>query len=380
MHIALNGWFWDQPHVGSGQYLRQLVKQFGRMNDELTISLIVPPHISQPDDVPDTVNVVTTGNRARSNNLQKVWFEQRTVPQMTGKVGADLLHVPYWGPPLSSPVPIVTSLLDIIPLLYPEYVMSVGGRLYSELVRTAVRGAHHLITISQTSKLDIEEYLGVPSDAISVTYLAPDERYHPMMGRENDEAVREKYDLPPQFVLYLGGFLRHKRVEDLLQAYTYMTKAEGVEHPLVIAGREPEYDPPIKPDLRRIADELGVAHLVRWIGYVDEADKPSLYRLATVFAFPSEYEGFGLPPLEAMASGTPVVTSDAIIFDETLEDAAYQVDSPRTMAAAIIALILQKPFNDSMVNQGLALVTRYNWRKTANATRDVYRRVLSNIK
>ena len=115
---------------------------------------------------------------------------------------------------------------------------------------------------------------------------------------------------------------------------------------------------------------------MKWLGYVDEADKPALYRMASVFAFPSEYEGFGLPPLEAMACGTPVVAWDSVVSDEILEDAAYLVDNARDMAGALISLLIQKPLHDTMANQGLALVTKYNWRKTAKETLAAYEKTL----
>ncbi|MCA9887479.1 MAG: glycosyltransferase, partial [Anaerolineae bacterium] len=106
-------------------------------------------------------------------------------------------------------------------------------------------------------------------------------------------------------------------------------------------------------------------------------DKPALYRLADVMVFPSIYEGFGLPPLEAMACGTPVVAWEAVHSEEILEKGAYLVDSARSMAGAIIALLLQKPFRDAMINQGLAQVTKYSWRKTAKDTLSAYEKTLA---
>lgn len=373
MHVAINGWFWDRPDAGSGQYVHHLLQWLPRVDSSLDLSLVMPPHLANPVDVPPNINVVTTGKAAKPSRLGKVWFEQRTFPQVAAKLKADIVHVPYWGPPLRSPAPLIVSVLDIIPLLYPMYAMGAGNRLYLSLMMAAARGADHIITISETSKLDIEQWLDIANEKISVTYLAHDEnRFHPRMGSERDEAVREKYNLPEQFVLYLGSFDRRKQVNDLMLAYTYVGEAEGDNIPLVIAGREPQWQEPLFPNLRSYAEELNISDYVRWIGFVDEADKPSLYRLADVFVFPSEYEGFGLPPLEAIACGTPVVTSDAVIFEEILEDAAFQVADAREMAGAIIALLLQQPLREAMINQGLALATQYSWRKTAKATLDIY--------
>ncbi len=374
MHIAINGWFWDQPATGSGQYLRHLLASLRKVAPELNLSLVLPPHIPPPADLPDGVRAINAGRWGGKPG--KVFFEQRAFPQAARQLNADIAHVPYWGTPLACPVKLVTTVLDVIPLLYPVYQRGFFTSLYTSLVSSAARGSNHLITISEMAKLDIEEQLGMADEQIAVTYLAPDERFHPRLGSQHDEAVREKYGLPERFVLYLGGFDWRKQVNMLLLAYTYVGEADGETFPLVIAGREPAYDNRLYPDLREYSRRLQIADYVRWIGFVDEADKPALYRLADVFVFPSLYEGFGLMALEAMASGTPVVTSNAIVFEEILEDAAYIVDNAREMAGAIIALLIQQPLRDAMINQGLALASRYSWRKTAQETLAVYEQVL----
>jgi glycosyltransferase involved in cell wall biosynthesis len=377
MHVVFNGWFWDQPNTGSGQYLRHLLHALHRAAPDLVMTLVLPPHNKSPDDLPDNVNIVATSGG--SGKLGKVWFEQRTFPQMAGRVGADIAHVPYWGPPLSSPVKLVTSVLDVIPLAIPDYSRGAGARLYTSLVSAAARGSAHTITISQAAKADIIQHLRLPEDSITVTYLAADDAYHPKLGAERDEAVRQKYNLPDEFVLYLGGFDIRKNVNQLLLAYTYVGQAEGDNIPLVIAGREPAWGAPMFPDMRQYADELNISDYVRWVGYVDEADKPSFYRLASVFAFPTLYEGFGLMALEAMACGTPVVANDIPVIAEIVGDAGYLVkpDNAREMAGAIIALLLQKPLRDSLINQGLARATHFSWRRTARETLAVYQKVLS---
>ncbi len=380
MHIAINGWFWNQQTTGSGQYLRNLVTYLKKTQRDLEISLILPPHIQNPDGVPNGVTVIETGTADKTSKIGKVWFEQRTFPKMAEQVKADIAHVPYWGTPLSCSVRLVTSVLDVIPLLYPIYNQGLLTQLYTSLVSTTVRGSGHIITISETAKIDIEEQLGIPEEDISVTYLAQDERFHPRMGAEKDEAVREKYNLPDDFVLYLGGFDWRKQVNDLMLAYTYVAQAEGDSFPLVIAGREPEWDDGLFPNLRDYAKKLDIEEYVHWVGFVDEEDKPSLYRLANLFVFPSLYEGFGLMALEAMASGTPVVTSNAIVFEEVLEEAVYIVDNPRKMAGAMIALLIQEPLREAMINQGVAMASNYSWRKTAQETMTIYEQVMKQGK
>lgn len=382
MHIAINGWFINQASTGSGQYLRQLLASLRQAAPEIELSLILPPRAQSPPDLPGAIRVVRAkGLRLPSKpggarGLAKVYFEQRAFPLLARDIGADIAHVPYWGTPLACPIKLVTTVLDVIPLLYPVYNRGALTGLYTSLVSAAARGSNHIITISETAKVDIEDQLRIPEESISVAYLAPDRRFHPHIGAENDEAVREKYDLPERFTLYLGGFDWRKQVNELLLAYTYVGEADGDAFPLVIAGREPAYDDRLFPNLRDYSRRLKVDDYIRWIGFVDEADKPALYRLAEVFVCPSVYEGFGLTALEAMASGAPVVASNAIVFEEILEDSAFIVNNAREMAGAILALLLQQPLRETMINQGLALASNYSWRKTAEATLEVYERVM----
>ncbi len=375
MHVVFNGWFWDQPNTGSGQYLRHLLHNLRKTAPELGLTLVLPPGLDSPGDLPAGVALMhTSGSRS---NFGKVWFEQRTFPHMAGRSGADIAHVPYWGPPLSSPLRLVTSVLDVIPLALPQYSAGWRGRLYTSLVSAAARGSTHVLTISNAAKADIVKYLGLPEASITTTYLAAEEAYHPRIGAEQDAAVKEKYGLPDQFVLYIGGFDPRKQVNDALLAYTYIAQREEI--PLVIGGREPQWGTPMFPDLRAYADTLDIASGVRWIGYVDDADKPSLYRLATAFVFPSSYEGFGLPVIEAMASGTPVIAREIPVMEEIAGDAAYLVKDARSMAGAIIALLLQEPLRQTQIARGLGQATNYSWRKTARQTLAVYEQVM-NIK
>ncbi|MCA9903195.1 MAG: glycosyltransferase family 4 protein [Anaerolineae bacterium] len=376
MHIAINGWFWDQPHTGSGQYLHKLLASLRRLAPDLRLTLILPRHIHEPGPLPPDVAIVYAD--ASRSNLGKIWFEQCAYPSAVARVGADIAHVPYWGPPLAVQARLVVSVLDVIPLVIPDYAASIGARLYTSLVTAATRGAAHVITLSNASKKDIVDHIGYPPKNITVTYLASDEAYHPRLGAEIDAQVKAKYDLPDNFVLYLSGFDIRKQLNRLLLAYTYVGPSQGEDAPLVIAGREPAWGSRMFPDMRRYAHDLKIEDYLRWIGYVDEADKPSLYRLASVFVYPSIYEGFGLPPLEAMASGTPVVACDIPVVREVVGDAAYLVeqDNERQMGAAILSLLLQQPLQEQLIQRGLSQATRFSYRKTARETLSVYERVM----
>jgi glycosyltransferase involved in cell wall biosynthesis len=380
MRLAINGWFWDQPTTGSGQTVRYLLPALVEQDPALEIVLIAPAWvIAESADLPPHVQPVAVA--CRSGNLGKLWFEQAAFPAACRRLAVDLAHVPYFAPPLRPAVPTVTTIHDLIPLVLPEYRGGAAVRLYTALVATAARNASRVLTDSHASRRDILTHLGLPVERVQVVYLAPAPQYRPVTDADTLRAVRRKYALPEQFVLWLSGFDVRKNAAALLHAYTWVAQALGDDYPLVMAGRLPARDTAFFPDPRRIAAGLDIPVAIHYPGHIDESDKPAIYSAASVFVYPSRYEGFGLPVLEAMACGTPVVASDASSLPELAGDAALQVSptDSRGMGAAVISLCVDEPLRDSMRQRGLARAATFTWARTARETLAVYRQVLAGV-
>lgn len=374
MHVAINAAFWNRPHTGSGQYTRQLVYHLNRLVSDLTITLVYPQVAGEPEPeaVPPSVQVKLVP--VRPGNLGKVWFEQRLFPRACRQVGATVAHVPYWGGPLQSPVPLVVTVHDLITLLVPEYRRPLRARLYNALVAASARGATRVITDSEASKQDIIAHLHIPADKIERIYLAAGAQFSSQDSGLVEMAVLRKYDLPDFYVLYLGGYELHKNVTTLLLAWTYVGQALGADYPLVLAGRKPAQTSANYPDYDSYIKQLGIEAYVRWIGYVAEEDKPVLYRNAETFVFPSRLEGFGLGVLEALASGTPVVTTNASSLPEVVGEAGFTVDpdDARGMAGAIISTVIQDNLRAELRQKGQQQADNFSWEKTATETLLVY--------
>jgi glycosyltransferase involved in cell wall biosynthesis len=203
----------------------------------------------------------------------------------------------------------VVTVHDLIPLLMPAYRRNALHRAYTALVAWTVRRAAAVITVSEASARDVAEHLRIPRERVHAIHHGPSAAD----GRPNAAEVarvRAKYALPERFFLYLGGFDARKNVAGIVAAYArYLERGGDRETKLAIGGKLPETDGEFAPDPRRLAVESGVAGQVIFLGYVEEADKAALYAAARAFFFPSLYEGFGMPVLEAMAAGAPVVTS-----------------------------------------------------------------------
>jgi len=378
MHLAVNAYFWNQPNTGSGQYTRQLVYNLNRYVSDIDITLIFPTSDAQTnaDRVPPNVQVEKVA--VKQGQTGKVLFEQNTFPRACRDIGANLAHVPYWGGPLRSPVPLALTIHDLTTILIPEYARGLKPRLYNALVSASARGAGHIITDSFASKLDIVDHLEIAERDITAIYLAAGPQFSSKEDMLIDMAIRKKYDLPDFFTLYLGGYALHKNISTLLRAYRYVAQAMGEDYPLLLAGRKPEIVSTNFPDYEAIINKLGLEKFVRWIGYIDEEDKPALYRSAETFIFPSRYEGFGLGPLEAMACGTPVVTTDSASLPEVVESAAFTVDpdNARDMAGAIIATLVQDNLRAELRQKGLEQAKKFSWQQTAVETALVYDQIL----
>jgi|SRR5579859_593426 len=375
MRVVINGWFAaHDAHTGSGQYLRALLEWLPRVAPEHEYHLVVPQAGAAAAAAPQAAGYQVHPIRCGISNLAKVRFEQWQFPRLCRALRADLAHVPYWAPPLASPAPIVVTIHDIIPLVLPEYRGGLAVRLYSALVSAAAPGAALVLTDSQASAHDIQQHLRIPAEKIRTVYLAADPAYSPRGDWRVDDPIREKYGLPEGYVFYCGGFDRRKNLRALLSAWTWPAGAIGQSYPLVIAGKLPAPDGVLFEDLPALASELEVADTVKFIGALDEADKPALYRGATVFAYPSRYEGFGLPPLEAMASGVPVVTTTGGSLPEVVGSAGYLLppDDTRNFGAAIITIVVEPQVHDDLRARGLAQAKKFSWEKTARETAQAY--------
>jgi glycosyltransferase involved in cell wall biosynthesis len=383
VRLVLNGWFYDHPHTGSGQYLHNLLAHLPALAPDIETTVVVPSRRTPILDNPLPI----TGYQIDPLNLQppisnvaKVRFEQLDFPSAAKRLGADLAHIPYWAPPLSSPVPFAVTIHDLIPILIPEYNRSLKVRLYNALVSAATAGAAHIIADSHASRNDILRRLHIPEERVTAIHLAVSPDYTPAPDPAGDPAVRDQYGLPDSYVLYLGGFQPHKNVRNLLAAWTWCDGPLGEQYPLAIAGRLPQPGDRFYEDLPGYARQLGIADSVRFIGPVAEAHKPALYRGAACFVFPSRYEGFGLPLLEALACGAPVVTTAFASIPEVVGEAAFLVENPddtRALGAAIIAVIVNPDVVDRLTSAARTQAQKFSWHKTVEQTAAVYRSLLS---
>jgi glycosyltransferase involved in cell wall biosynthesis len=270
------------------------------------------------------------------------------------------------------PAPVVVTVHDLIHLM-PDYRGSAKVQAYTRLVSEATRRAAMVITDSEASRRDIVEKLRVPLERVRVVYLGVEPCYRPEHEAASAARLRQKYGLRRDLALYLGGLDPRKNVAALLRAYAWMREQLSDPPELVVAGPNPQ-----ATDLPALAESLGVAKAVRFIGRVEEEEKPVLYGIAHLFVFPSLYEGFGLPPLEAMACGAPVVCSNASSLPEVVGEAGLLVDADdeRALGEAMCSVLEDRALAGRLRKAGPARAAQFTWERTARETLAAYREVV----
>ena len=297
------------------------------------------------------------------------------MPLMALRDAVDLLHVTYNAPPVS-PCPTVVTIHDISFEHYPQFFSPRDRLILKTLVPLSARRAARIITVSQHAKREIVARYGIPAEKIAVTYEAAGEQFRPITDVATLQSVRTKYGIGKgPFVLALGNLQPRKNIGRLVEAFARLERTStDVKPKLVIAGKAQWRE----SEVYRAVRQAGIEESVVFPGYVDDADLPALYGAATAFVYPSLYEGFGLPPLEAMACGTPVICSDAASLPEVVSDAALMVDpsSVPALAEALVQVLTTTGLRDDLVARGLRRAQEFSWDRCAAETLAVYREAL----
>ena len=356
---------------GIGTYIRNLLRGLARLDRETEFVVL-----SRPADR-ETLASLGENFRAVPETAGNYSFaEQIRIPLALRREGVTLFHAPHYVLPPLVPCRSVVTIHDCIHLMFPQYLPNRLALAYARgAIELAARRATRVLTVSESSKRDILRFVDVPAAKIDVIYNAYDERFGVEPREEEVVRVRERYQLHDQFVLYAGNVKPHKNLQRLIEAF-HLLRQRGLSNlKLVLIGDEiSKY-----AALRRAVHHHQLHKYVRFLGYLPEETLAVMYRLAGVFVFPSLYEGFGLPPLEAMASGTPVVTSNVSSLPEVTGDAAVLVDpyDPTAIADGIERVLTNEALRRDLGRKGVARAKQFSWERSVHRVREIYDEVVS---
>jgi glycosyltransferase involved in cell wall biosynthesis len=305
----------------------------------------------------------------------RIFWEQLLQPLLLRRANVDLLHALAFVAPLVAPCPFVVTVYDLSFMRYPEAFRPFNRWYLRYFTTHSVRRARTVIAISESTRQDVINFLGVPPERVQTIYCGAGEQFRPLPPAEV-AAFKTAQKLPETFVLFLGTLEPRKNVEGLIRAYARWRERDPQAPPLVVAGGKGWY-------YRRIfqlVETLDLTSAVLFPGYVPQEALPLWYNAATLFVYPSYFEGFGLPVLEAMACGAPVITSTVSSLPEVAgaHDAARLVDPNdiELLAETLAGVMSQPDLRVRMRENGLAQAAKFKWEKTAQETVAVYRQVV----
>jgi alpha-1,3-rhamnosyl/mannosyltransferase len=371
VRIGIDGRYIADHFPGIGRYSYNLAAKLPELAPDTDFVLFHNPRL------PNTRHDL--GRLARHTNLRllpvdvptRSLKEQYQLRSLAKALSLDLLHSPYYVMPYWQHCPSVVTMYDLIPMIYPQHLPHRWTVwVFRATASLATRRAKHVIAISESTRKDLVHFFGTSEDRITVTHLAADERFRPLDSQQRENTIRT-YRLPERYILYLGINKPHKNLIFLLEVLRELR----TETKLVLAGKEDPRYPQVRDEVRR----LRLDDRVVFPGDVLESDLPMIYNGADVFVFPSLYEGFGLPVLEAMACGTPVICSNSSSLPEIVGDAAMSLDPEDEGAwvAALTEVLKNEDLRAELRTKGLEQANKFSWQKTARETLDVYQSVLS---
>jgi glycosyltransferase involved in cell wall biosynthesis len=371
MHVAINAHLLAHTRsfrrAGVSHYIEQVLLHLGAI-DRANRYTVYTTHGLDGAALPLPPNFRVVPSRLPTINPRvRIPWEQLLAPLLVRRIRADVFHGVLNVLPLTCPVPGVVTIHDLAFIRFPQTFRSYNRTYLDFATRLSARRAARILAVSEHTKREVVGILGVPPERVVVTPNAVRAHFRPPAPAEL-AAFRAAKGLPEQFVLYVGTLEPRKNLPTLLEAYAEVARRSAA--PLIVGGGKGWlYD-----QVFQRLEELGLRERVRFIGYIDEEELPLWYAAATVFVFPSIYEGFGMPPLEAMACGTPVVTSDSSSLPEVVGDAGLMASpyDAAAFAAAISRVLGDADLRHDLRERGLVRARAFDWRVTAERTLAAY--------
>lgn len=354
---------------GIGTYIQNLVKHLLELDKQNPYFLFFNhrdiEHFSYPKE-----QVVKLMNNSPKYSVR----EHFSLSHQAKKYEIQLFHEPHYTLPYFLKCKKVVSVHDLIHLKFPQYLPGKKAYIYAKfMLGQTLKKADKILTGSKNTKNDIMEIFKTNQEKIEVIYYGVDEMFKPIKDQNLLENFRNKYKLPTKYILYSGSMRKHKNLENALKAYS---RLKDKSYDLVLAGVGLQNQKVLEPMLK----ELKITERVKIIPFLDYIELVLLYNSASVLFFPTLYEGFGLPVLEAMACGIPVVSSNNSSIAEVSGDAAVLVNPAnlKEMAESLEKILDETPLRQKMISRGLERAKMFSWKKTAEQTLKIYQELSEN--
>lgn len=359
--------------TGIGTYTYQLIKHINKVDCANDYMIFMPNNCNNMIDFNKNFSIAEI-----TENMKDNFWDEVNIPNILKDKYIDLYHVPQngIGIPESKKCAFAITLHDVIPYKMPETSSERYLKLFNDTLPKVISNCDGIITVSNYSKNDIIEAFDFPKDKIFVTYLASEDIYSPIDKSLCKNLIKEHYSINEDYILYVGGFSPRKNIIGLIEAFSILLKLYKSEVKLIIAGKQGKSYALYK----KRCEELHIEDKVIFPGFIPLEHLPYFYNGCEAFVYPSFYEGFGLPPVEAMACGVPVIASNTTSIPEVVGDAALLIDPYNIddICASMYKILLDKKLKDSLILKGLVRSSELNWDKTARDTIIAYNKIINN--
>ncbi|MCF6276851.1 MAG: glycosyltransferase family 4 protein [Candidatus Magasanikbacteria bacterium] len=372
MRIGIDARMYGPKQAGLGRYIQKLLENLVEIDSENEYVIFLKE---------DNFNLFETKNPKFKKVLADIhWYgkgEQLLFPKIIKKEGVDLMHFPHWNVPLFYRAPFVVTIHDLILLHYPNRRASTLNPVlyflkyifFRIILWHATNNSKKIITVSKFVKNDLIKTSKVKQEKIVVTYEASLEK----IGGA-DKSVLEKYNITKPFVMYVGNAFPHKNLEMLVKSWKFFIEKYSKNYQLVLVGKENYFYKRLQKEVEKYNDK-NLSESIKITGFVPDEELSQLYKKCGLYVFPSLYEGFGIPPLEAMQYGVPVVSSDRSCMPEILEDAAnyFDPENYQEMAKVIYKNLTNKEERKKLQENSKRVLKKYSWKKMVEETIEIYK-------
>jgi glycosyltransferase involved in cell wall biosynthesis len=387
MRIGINASFARKPYSGIGQvtvsFLKKLIAQESKSKKQknspefiLYLEEDLPKNFVLPENFQKKIILPIY---RRDDLIRKIWWEKYLLPRRVKKDGCDVFFSLYQCPTiLNSKIEHIMLVHDIIPSLFPEYLDNARKKHYQKLTERAIAKTDKIITVSKRTEKDLIQHLDIASDKISTNYISVDEIYKKPVSAESSKKVLKKYKLNPGYIFAGGGMEIRKNIEGVIRAYKLLLErnknlcfVEALPKLVIYGKLLPNLS--LATDAEKLVRELNLTKNVRFLGAVPQENLPAFFKNAALFVYPSHYEGFGMPVLEAMSQGTPVITAKNSSLPEVgLDSMLYcHADDVGEISQVMKKVLTNKHLRDTMSQRGRERAKLFSWDKFVEKFYDV---------
>ena len=372
MRIGIDATALPPQPVGAGNYIIQLIRALAGLIGEDELVIFAEEKGPALIDLPVTPNIEWRLIPDKDPAVRLIW-EQAFFSRLIREADIDVLHSLHYTRPFRLSCSSVVTFHDMTFFLYPELHTRTKRIFFPQAIKSSARRADFVITVSESTRQDAIRLLGLSADRVITIQHGVDRAFRPINDIEFGKRVTNKYRLPGKFILYVGLIEPRKNLSLLINAYKKLVD-DGTDHNLVLVGR---FGWMFDEVLEQI-EKLNLTDKVILTGYVEQVDLPMVYNLCDLFVYPTLYEGFGLPALEAMACGIPVVTTDVSSLPEIVGEAGLLVppDDVEALFQGINNVLNDEDLSRNMARRGTEQAAKFSWEWAARSTLEVYRQAI----